>query len=78
MPPRATGLSSIIRRYPAPRGPVKALSPAELIVVDRDADAVKLALSIGADHGVVADGDHVEEVLGLTGGNRAEVVIDYP
>lgn len=56
---------------------LKALSPAELIVVDRNADAVKLAVSIGADHGVVADGDHVEEILGLTGGNGAEVVIDF-
>jgi NAD+-dependent secondary alcohol dehydrogenase Adh1 len=56
---------------------LKALSPAELIVLDRNADAVKLAVSIGADHGVVADGDHVEEVLGLTGGHGAEVVIDF-
>jgi NAD+-dependent secondary alcohol dehydrogenase Adh1 len=56
---------------------LKSLSPAELIVVDRNADAVKLAVSIGADHGVVADGDHVEEILGLTGGNGAEVVIDF-
>jgi NAD+-dependent secondary alcohol dehydrogenase Adh1 len=54
-----------------------ALSPAEIIVVDRNPDAVKLALSIGARHGVVADGDHVEEVLELTGGNGAEQVIDF-
>ena len=39
---------------------LKALSPAELIVVDRNADAVKLAVSIGADQGVVADGDQVD------------------
>jgi NAD+-dependent secondary alcohol dehydrogenase Adh1 len=54
-----------------------ALSPAEIVVVDRHPDAVKLALSIGAHHGVVADGDHVEAVLGLTGGNGAEQVIDF-
>jgi len=54
-----------------------ALSPAEIVVVDRNPDAVKLALSIGAHHGVVADGDHVEAVLGLTGGNGAEQVIDF-
>ena len=56
---------------------LKALSPAELIVVDRNPEAVKLAVSIGAHHGVVADGTHVEQVLELTGGNGAEVVIDF-
>ena len=56
---------------------LKALSPAELIVVDRNADAVKLAVSIGAGHGVVAEGRHVEEVLDLTGGFGAEVVVDF-
>lgn len=56
---------------------LKALSPAELIVVDRNPEAVKLALSIGADHGVVAEGGQVEEVLGLTGGFGAEVVVDF-
>ncbi|MCW2696474.1 MAG: alcohol dehydrogenase [Modestobacter sp.] len=54
-----------------------ALSPAELIVVDRSADAVELALSIGADSGIVADGSQVEQVLKATGGKGAEVVIDF-
>lgn len=56
---------------------LKALSPAELIVVDRNPEAVKLALSIGADHGVVAEGKQVDEVLDLTGGFGAEVVVDF-
>ncbi|WP_228942746.1 NAD(P)-dependent alcohol dehydrogenase [Nocardioides sp. Leaf374] len=56
---------------------LKALSPAELIVVDRNPDALKLALTIGADHGVVAEGRQVEEVLDLTGGHGAEVVVDF-
>ncbi|MBK1783298.1 NAD(P)-dependent alcohol dehydrogenase [Prauserella cavernicola] len=56
---------------------LKALTAAELVVVDRNADAVKLAVSIGADHGVVADGGHIDEVLGLTGGEGAEVVLDF-
>lgn len=55
---------------------LKAISPAELIVVDREAGAVELASEIGADHGVVADGEHVERVLDLTGGG-AQVVIDF-
>ena len=56
---------------------LKALSPAEIIVVDRNPDAVKLAVSIGAHHGVVAEGKQVEEVLELTNGHGAEVVIDF-
>lgn len=56
---------------------LKALTPAELVVVDRNPDAVKLAVSIGADHGVAADGDHVQQVLDLTGGHGAEAVIDF-
>jgi NAD+-dependent secondary alcohol dehydrogenase Adh1 len=54
-----------------------ALSPAEIIVVDRNPDAVKLAETIGAHHGVVADGSQVEQVLELTGGHGAEQVIDF-
>jgi NAD+-dependent secondary alcohol dehydrogenase Adh1 len=54
-----------------------ALSPAEIVVLDRNPDAVKLALEIGAHHGVVADGDHVQEVLDLTGGHGAEQVVDF-
>jgi NAD+-dependent secondary alcohol dehydrogenase Adh1 len=56
---------------------LKAISAAELIVVDRNPDAVKLAVSIGADHGVVGDGSQVSRVLDLTGGNGAETVIDF-
>ena len=56
---------------------LKALSPAELIVLDRNPDALKLALEIGADHGVVADGSHIDQVQQLTGGKGAEVVIDF-
>ena len=56
---------------------LKALTPAEIIVVDRNPDALKLALSIGADHGVVAEGTQVEEVLELTDGHGAEVVVDF-
>ena len=56
---------------------LKALTPARLVVLDRNPDAVKLALEIGADDGIVADGGQVEEVLSLTGGNGAEAVIDF-
>jgi NAD+-dependent secondary alcohol dehydrogenase Adh1 len=56
---------------------LKAISPAQLIVVDRNPAAVRLAESIGADHGVVGDGSHVDAVRELTGGEGAEVVIDF-
>ena len=56
---------------------MKALSPATLIVVDRNADALKLAGEIGADITVEADGSHVEKVLELTGGAGAQAVLDF-
>lgn len=56
---------------------MKALSPATLIVVDRNADALKLASEIGADITVQADGSHVEKVLELTGGAGAQAVLDF-
>jgi NAD+-dependent secondary alcohol dehydrogenase Adh1 len=56
---------------------LKALTAAEIIVIDRNPDALKLALSIGADHGVLADGNQVGEVMELTQGNGAEAVVDF-
>jgi NAD+-dependent secondary alcohol dehydrogenase Adh1 len=56
---------------------MKALSPAQLVVVDRNPEALKLALDLGADHGVVAEGEQVEEVLDITHGFGAEVVLDF-
>jgi NAD+-dependent secondary alcohol dehydrogenase Adh1 len=56
---------------------LKALVPAEVIVVDRSEAALKLAQSIGADHTIQANGDHVTQVLDLTDGEGAEVVIDF-
>jgi NAD+-dependent secondary alcohol dehydrogenase Adh1 len=56
---------------------LKALTPATVIVVDRNEAALELAKQIGADHGVVADGDAVSNVQELTGGNGAEVVLNF-
>jgi NAD+-dependent secondary alcohol dehydrogenase Adh1 len=56
---------------------LKASTPAKIVVVDRNPEAVKLAASIGADRGVVADGGHVDHVLELTRGQGAEVVVDF-
>jgi NAD+-dependent secondary alcohol dehydrogenase Adh1 len=54
-----------------------ALTSAEVIVVDRSADALALASELGVDHVVQADGSQVETVLDLTGGHGAEVVLDF-
>jgi len=55
---------------------LKALTPAEVIVVDTSEPALKLA-EIGADHGVLADGNEVDVVKEMTDGAGAEVVIDF-
>jgi NAD+-dependent secondary alcohol dehydrogenase Adh1 len=54
-----------------------ALTATRIIVVDRNPDALALAKEIGADETVVADGNHVEAVKDLTGGNGADVVFDF-
>jgi NAD+-dependent secondary alcohol dehydrogenase Adh1 len=58
---------------------LRALSQTEIIVVDRNPEALEHARGWGADHTVVAkeDRSHVAEVKDLTDGAGAEVVIDY-
>ncbi|MDR2985265.1 MAG: NAD(P)-dependent alcohol dehydrogenase [Nocardiopsaceae bacterium] len=54
-----------------------ALTATTTIVVDKNAEALKLADQLGADHTVISDGDHVAAVRELTGGRGAEVVLDF-
>ena len=56
---------------------LKAISAATLVVVDSNPAAVRLAVEIGADQGIVADGTQVAQVSELTGGNGAEAVVDF-
>jgi NAD+-dependent secondary alcohol dehydrogenase Adh1 len=56
---------------------LKALTPAEIIVVDRSQAALDLTKSWGANHTVLSDGSQVNKVKELTDGNGAEVVIDF-
>jgi NAD+-dependent secondary alcohol dehydrogenase Adh1 len=56
---------------------LRALSSAEMIVIDRNPDALALAKELGAEHTVLADGNQVEAVQELTGGHGAEAVIDF-
>jgi NAD+-dependent secondary alcohol dehydrogenase Adh1 len=56
---------------------LKALTPAEIIVVDRSPAALDLTKSWGANHTVLADGSQVEKVKDITDGQGAEVIIDF-
>jgi NAD+-dependent secondary alcohol dehydrogenase Adh1 len=56
---------------------LKALTPAEIIVVDRSQGALELARTWGADHTVLVDGTQVSQVKELTDGQGAEAVIDF-
>jgi NAD+-dependent secondary alcohol dehydrogenase Adh1 len=56
---------------------LKALTPAQVIVVDRSPQALELTRSWGVDQTVVADGSHVARVRELTEGQGAEAVIDF-
>lgn len=56
---------------------LEALSPADMIVVDANEEALKLATELGAKHTVRAGEGAVEKVLELTGGHGAEAVIDF-
>src|SRR5262249_50218570 len=54
-----------------------ALTATTIIVVDRNPDALRLAGQLGARYTVVADGNQVAAVRELTGGNGADVVLDF-
>jgi len=54
-----------------------ALTATNIIVVDRNPDALKLAADLGAHHTVTADGGQVESVKDLTDGAGADVVLDF-
>jgi NAD+-dependent secondary alcohol dehydrogenase Adh1 len=53
------------------------LTATNIIVVDANPDALKLASELGAQHTVVADGTQRQAVADLTGGQGAHVVLDF-
>ena len=55
---------------------LRALSPATVVAVDQRQDALRLAETVGAHHGVLSDGDAVTTIRDLSGGQGADVVID--
>jgi NAD+-dependent secondary alcohol dehydrogenase Adh1 len=56
---------------------LKAMTPAEVIVLDPSEKARALAGEIGADTTVAADGKQVDTVLEMTDGKGAEAIIDF-
>jgi NAD+-dependent secondary alcohol dehydrogenase Adh1 len=56
---------------------LRALTPAEIIVVDPSERARALAGEIGADTTVAADGKQVDTILEMTDGRGAEAIIDF-
>src|ERR1700710_1386911 len=56
---------------------VAALTATNIVVVDRNPAALKLAEQLGAHHTVVADGGQIAAVAELTGGAGADVVLDF-
>jgi NAD+-dependent secondary alcohol dehydrogenase Adh1 len=56
---------------------LKALTPAEIIVVDRSREALELCRGWGADHTVRADGKQVATVREISSGRGAEVILDF-
>jgi NAD+-dependent secondary alcohol dehydrogenase Adh1 len=53
------------------------LTATNIIVVDANPDALKLASELGAHHTVVADGSQRQAVADLTDGQGAHVVLDF-
>ena len=56
---------------------LKALCATEVIVVDQSEEALEVAKKLGADQTVLADGSQVDTVTEMTGGQGAEVVLDF-
>ena len=54
-----------------------ALTATNIIVVDRNPDALALAKELGAHHTALADGTQVDAVKDLTDGEGADVVLDF-
>jgi NAD+-dependent secondary alcohol dehydrogenase Adh1 len=56
---------------------LKALTPAEIIVVDRSQEVLELARGWGADYTVLADEKQVAQVKEFTDGQGAEAIFDF-
>src|SRR5947207_1714282 len=55
---------------------LKAMTAAEIIVIDPSDAALSLARDLGSDHAIKVDGKQVDQVKQLTDGQGAEAIID--
>jgi alcohol dehydrogenase, propanol-preferring len=55
---------------------LKHLTPARVVVVDKSQAALELAATVGADAGIGAGDDAVQQIRDITGGRGAEATID--
>jgi NAD+-dependent secondary alcohol dehydrogenase Adh1 len=56
---------------------LKAMTAAEVIVIDPSEPALELAGEVGGDHAIKVDGAHVDTVREMTDGLGAEAIIDF-
>jgi NAD+-dependent secondary alcohol dehydrogenase Adh1 len=56
---------------------LKAMCAADIIIVEKSEMALKHALELGGDKGVLIDGNEHESIMDLTHGKGAEAVIDF-
>jgi NAD+-dependent secondary alcohol dehydrogenase Adh1 len=56
---------------------LRTMSPATIVVIDPSQAALQLARELGAHHTVLADGGQVAQILEMTDGHGADVVIDF-
>jgi NAD+-dependent secondary alcohol dehydrogenase Adh1 len=56
---------------------LRAMCAANIIVVEKAKTPLDHAMELGADHGVLIDGNEIEKVKELTKGKGAEAVIDF-
>jgi NAD+-dependent secondary alcohol dehydrogenase Adh1 len=54
-----------------------AMTAGRITVVDRSQDVLDKMTELGAHHTVLADGSEIQQVLDLTGGEGAPVVLDF-
>jgi len=56
---------------------LKAMCAANIIIVEKSEKALKHAMELGGEEGILIDGNEIERVMELTNGNGAEAVIDF-
>ncbi len=56
---------------------LKAMCAADIIIVEKSETALKHAMELGGDHGVLIDGNEIDKIQEITKGKGSEAVIDF-